>query len=64
MLTLVVIWAVLIGVAAKLSESERTRELGRSMMAGLCGLCVRLTQEVDALEQRPRQPQEDQGERR
>lgn len=41
MLTLTVIWAVLIFGAAKLSESERTRELGRSIMAGLVGLSVR-----------------------
>jgi hypothetical protein len=40
MLTLVVIWAVLIFGAAKLSEHERTRELGRSIMAGLVGLAV------------------------
>lgn len=64
MLTLTAIYAALIFAAAKLSESERTRELGRSVIAGLVGLSVRLVQEVDALEQRPRQPSEDQGERR
>lgn len=58
MLTLIAIWAALIMGAAKLSESERTRELGRSLMAGLCGLSVRLVREVDAKEQKP---QEDQG---
>lgn len=60
MLTLIAIYTVLLMIAVKLSESERWRELGRSIMAGLVGLSVRLVREVDALEQRPRQPQEDQ----
>lgn len=43
MLTLIAIYAVLIFLAAKLGESERTREFGRSIMAGLCGLGVTFT---------------------